>query len=217
MTQTLPNPITAAMLTPANPAAGYPRYNTPGDWAVGNSGADAGRPDAVNAAIASSKATVALASASGGAAAADYAPRTQNAKLSLNSADGKLCMGSISGSGAVTANGVAADVTRDRGWIGPLDPYQGNASAPAAPVVSSIAPTSGAQATLPLLVTITGTGFTPFSKVFTGGASVPDGSAKYVDATHMTVPIWKASPGTVSVAVEDHSLLSNTNVVFTVT
>jgi hypothetical protein len=66
-------------------------------------------------------------------------------------------------------------------------------------------------------VTITGTGFTPFSRVFTGGASVPDNSAQYVSATTMTVPIWKASAGTVSVAVEDHSLLSNTDKVFTVT
>jgi hypothetical protein len=217
MTQTLPSPITAAMLAPANAAAGYPRYNTPGDWAVGNAGSDAGRPDAVNAAIATSKATVALASASGGVAAADYAPRSQNAKLSLNSADGRLCMGSISGSGTVTANVAAPDIGRDRGWIAPNQPYQGNASAPAAPVVTSISPTTGTQASLPLLVTITGTGFTPYSKVFTGGTSVPDGSAKYVDATHMTVPIWAAAPGTVSVAVEDHSLLSNTNVVFTVT
>jgi hypothetical protein len=83
--------------------------------------------------------------------------------------------------------------------------------------VSSISPTTGAQASLPLLVTITGTGFTPFTTVLTGGSNVPDPAARYVDATHMTVPVWKASPGTVSVAVEDHNVLSNTNVVFTVT
>lgn len=199
MAQTLPNPITAAMVTPANANVTKPRYDSMTDWAGGGAGADPGRPDAVNAAISSSRAAVALANSSGGAAEADYTPRTQNARL-------------------IAGQVAAADIGRERGAIAPGQRYPVTGDpAPAAPVVSSISPTTGAQASLPLLVTITGTGFTPFSRVFTGGASTPDGSAKYVDATHMTVPIWKASPGTVSVAVEDHSVLSNTDKVFTVT
>jgi IPT/TIG domain. len=191
MAQTLPNPITAAMLAPANPAAGYPRYNTPGDW----SGAVLG--DDVDQATAN----VALATASGAAAYPDYTPRHQTAKAAAMTPAGSLVV----------------DVARPRGWIAPNQPYQGNASPPAAPVVTSISPTTGAQATLPVLVTITGTGFSPFSVVKTGGSNVPDPAARYVSATTMTVPVWKASPGTVSVVVADHDVDSNANVVFTVT
>jgi hypothetical protein len=70
------------------------------------------------------------------------------------------------------------------------------------------------------VVTITGTGFTPFSRVVTGGAGSPfDASAQFVSATKMLVTIdpRSATPGTISVAVWDHSVLSNTNVVFTFT
>jgi hypothetical protein len=137
-------------------------------------------------------------------------PRTQFAKAALP--------------GAAPPNAIAGepdfvmvvDVARPRGWIAPNQPYQGNASIPAAPVVSSLSPNTAAAASLPLNVTITGTGFTPFTTVLTGGSNVADPSARYVNATTMTVAIWKASAGTVSVAVEDHNVLSNA-VNFTVT
>jgi hypothetical protein len=129
-------------------------------------------------------------------------PRTQAEKASLMVPPGSL----------------AVDVARPRGFIAPNQSYiAAGGTAPAAPVVSSLSPTTAAGATLPLVVTITGTGFSPYSTVYTGGAQTPDGSGKYVDATHMTVAIWKASPGTVSVAVEDHNVWSNTNINFTVT
>ena len=35
MGQRYPLPVNAAMLTPANPRAGYPRYDTPADWSMG--------------------------------------------------------------------------------------------------------------------------------------------------------------------------------------
>jgi hypothetical protein len=66
-------------------------------------------------------------------------------------------------------------------------------------------------------VTITGTGFTPWSTVFVGGQKTADVSGKYVSATQMKVALFAAAPGTVSVMVKDHDLSSNTNVVFTVT
>jgi hypothetical protein len=147
-----------------------------------------------------STAAVAITDASGRAASADYAPRTQAAKASM--------LGTT----------LAVDIGRARGWIEPDDPYPtGGATVPVAPVVSSIAPTTATAATLPLKVTITGTGFTPWSTVLTGGSNVPDSSGTYVSPTQMTVAIWKASAGTVSVAVEDHNLLSNTDKLFTVT
>ena len=130
----------------------------------------------------------------------DYAPKTQAAKATA------------------TGNTLAVDIARARGSIAPGQPYPKTGdAAPAAPVVSSIAPTTGAAATLPLTVTITGTGFSPWSTVYTGGMTTPDTSAKYISPTQMKVALWAAAPGTVSVAVEDHNVLSNTNVLFTVT
>lgn len=118
----------------------------------------------------------------------------------------------------LTSNTLVVDVARPRGWVAPNQSYlAAGGTAPAAPVVSSLAPTTAAATTLPLVVTITGTGFSPWSTVYTGGALTPDQSGKYVDATHMTVAVWKASAGTVSVAVEDHNVWSNTNINFTVT
>lgn len=141
-------------------------------------------------------ATVVEVDASGGAAIPDYSPRTQADKA------------------ATLGTGVANDISRPRGYIAPGQPY---GPVPAAPVVASISPTTAPQAQLPLLVTITGTGFTVWSTVKTGGMKVPDASAKFVNSTTMTVPIWAAAPGTVSVVVEDHDVNSNSNVLFTVT
>jgi hypothetical protein len=62
------------------------------------------------------------------------------------------------------------------------------------------------------MVTITGTGFTPYSQVVTGGTSVPfDVTSKYVSPTQMTVVIdpRPAVAGTASVQVLDHSVVSN--------
>jgi IPT/TIG domain len=196
MAQTLPNPITAAMLTPANANAGYPRYNTPGDWSGAVYGDD----------VDSAKANVALATASGAAAYPDYAPRHQTAKAALM----------VPGPGN-PAFVIVTDVARPRGWIAPNQPYQGNASIPAAPVVSSLAPTTIAAAALPITVTITGTGFTPWSTVRVGGVAQPEPSARYVDATHMTVNIVAGTvAGAVGVIVQDHDVDSN-SVNFTVT
>jgi len=147
-----------------------------------------------------STAAVALARCDGGATETDYGPRTQAAKA------------------VILGTTLAVDVGQPRGSISPGQryPVAGDAAV-AAPVVSSISPTTGAAATLPLTVTITGTGFTQWSTVYTGGMTTPEASAKYVSPTQMKVAIWAAAPGTVSVAVEDHNVLSNVDVLFTVT
>jgi hypothetical protein len=191
MGQTYPLPITAAMLATANAAnEGKPRYSTMADWAGGLKGDD----------VDQATATVSIANDSGGANEADYTPRTQAAKA------------------AATGNTLAVDVARPRGWIAPGQPY---GAVPAAPVVSSIAPTTAAAGSGPLQVTITGTGFSPYSRVITGGgAGSPwDAQAKYVSATSMTIVIdpRTAVPGTASVAVEDHDVLSNVDKLFTFT
>lgn len=184
-----PLPITPAMVTPANENAAKPRA-IPADYVGGVRGDDTD----------TATANVAVARQGGGANEPDYTPRTQAAKATQ--------LGTT----------LAADVSRRRGYIGPQDPYPtGGAVVPPAPVVSSISPTTAPAASLPLMVTITGTGFSVWSLVYTGGATVHDGSAVYVSPTQMKVPIWAAAPGTVSVAVRDHGLMSNADKLFTVT
>jgi hypothetical protein len=182
-------PRTASMVD-ANANEAKPRYDSMTDWTGGATGDDTDQATA----------TVALARSDGGAAEADYTPRTQAAKA------------------AQLGTTLATDIARPRGTIAPDQryPIAGDAAI-AAPVVSSIAPTTATAATLPLTVTITGTGFTPYSTVFTGGSTTPEAKAVYVNATTMRTPVWRATPGTVSVAVEDHNVLSNVNVLFTVT
>jgi hypothetical protein len=204
MAQDYPAPITLPMLTVANANAAKPRYTAAGaaDWSGGVKGDD----------VDQASAAVSLANSHSANVETDYTPRTQAAKAAM---PGTVPPNAVAGEPDFT---LAIDVARPRGVIAPGQAYpKSGDAAPAAPVVSSIAPTTGAAATLPLTVTITGTGFTPWSTVYTGGSATPDSSAKYVSATQMKVALFAAAPGTVSVAVEDHNVLSNVNVVFTVT
>src|SRR5262245_25195126 len=144
MGQTMPLPITAAMLATANAANEQkPRYGAAGatDWAGGLKGDDQDNATAL----------VSLANDSGGAAsAADYSPRHQAQRATQTN------FGSIGGDGTVYQSGttIVVDVARPRGWIAPSQPYQGNGTNPAAPVVSSLSPATIAAGTQPLVVTI---------------------------------------------------------------
>jgi hypothetical protein len=204
MGQTFPAPIASATLVVANANFDKPRYTAAGaaDWAGGVVvGEDPGLSHAANQAARTANA--ALANASGGAARADYAPRTQWAK------------------GQTAGQAATVEVNTPRGMVEPDEryPVAGDA-AEAAPVVTSLLPSTAAAGSQPLTVTITGTGFTPYSRVITGGTGSPfDAEAKYLSATTMTVVIDPrgAVAGTISVAVEDHGVLSNTSVLFTFT
>src|SRR5262245_2299294 len=94
--------------TTANAAnEGKPRYSSMTDWAGGvKNGEDPRLPIAAAGTMTFNTATVSLATDSGGAAAADYTPRTQFAKI----AAGNL--------GNTISSGVA-DVTRPRGSYPP--------------------------------------------------------------------------------------------------
>jgi hypothetical protein len=196
-----PSPLTGTMLTDANPNEAKPRYTAAAqatDWAGGARGDD----------VDTSTAAVALANSSGAANEANYAPRTQAAKLAV----GNLTPGTV----------LATDVARARGWIEPGQRYPvAGDPALAAPVVTSIAPNTAAAGSNPVWVVITGTGFTPWSTVITGGGagSFWDKDAKYISPTQMAITVDPRSSvaGTASVAVKDHNVLSNTNVVFTFT
>jgi hypothetical protein len=210
MGQRYPLPITPAMLADANPNDGKPRYDSAANVAADWSGAviigeDPGLPTAANQAF--TKANVALARSGGGANEPDYAPRNLNAKRTA----GNLTAGTVG----------VIDIGRNRGGISPRQPYPvvGDAAL-AAPVVSSLSPNTAAAGSQPLTVTITGTGFTPYSRVISGGSGSPwDSSMKYLSATQLTVVVdpRNAVAGTASIAVEDHGVLSNTTVNFTFT
>jgi hypothetical protein len=156
-------------------------------------GADPGRPDAP------SGFTPSTANCTN-----DFTPRKQNDKLSA----GNWTAGAAA----------AADIGRDRGSIAPNQryPLSGDAAVPA-PTVASLSPSTGAAAAMPITVTITGTNFTPYSNVHTGGQGNAAQSTKYLSATQMQVTLQPGTvAGTVGIAVSDHSVMSN-SVNFTVT
>lgn len=208
MGQRYPLPITPAMLAVANPNAGKPSYSSMADWLGGVSiGEDPGLPGPANEPF--NTATVAIADASGGANQADYVPRNQNAKrLTAN-------LGTPSPDFTV-------DVGRNRGALSPSQPYPvAGDTPPAAPVVTSLSPNTAVHGAQPVSVIITGTGFTRGSRVISGGGvgSPWDASAQYLSPTQLSFVIDPrgAIAGAITVAVEDHGVLSNTTVSFTFT
>jgi hypothetical protein len=122
----------------------------------------------------------------------DYSPRNQGEKSAALGA----------------ANPLAVDISRARGWIAPNQPYQGNSTAPAAPTITSLAPnTATAGVGPPLVVDITGTGFTPYSTVLSGNYPIP---SAYVSPTVLRISQWPRNSvaGTVQVVVIDHDVNS---------
>lgn len=144
MTQTLPNPITPAMLALANANAAMPRYIGGGaDWSGGLTGDD----------VTVATATQSLASSASAALATPYSPLNQAQRAAIK----------------VPPVSLAVDVTKPRGWVGPQDPY----AAPPASTLTAILPTTAVHGTAAIPVTCTGTGFTAFSIVQVDGVSVP--------------------------------------------
>jgi hypothetical protein len=109
---------------------------------------------------------------------------------------------------------LAVDIGRARGYLEPDDPY--STPVPAAPVITSLAPNTAVAGTDPnLVVTITGTGFTPWSTVLSGNFPIP---VRYISPTKLEIlQKPKASvAGTVQVVVIDHGVKSApSNFVFT--
>lgn len=144
MTQTLPNPITPAMLALANANAGKPRYTSGAgaDWSGGATGDD----------VTTATAYQAIASAASAAVATPYSPQNQTQKAAAMTPPGSL----------------AVDVTKFRGWIGPQDPYPGPGV-----TLASITPATAVHNTAAIPVACVGTGFTFNSVVKVDGVSVP--------------------------------------------
>ena len=178
-------------------AAWDPIYIPTITFVEGKVGEDAGRPDAPTNLVLSNAASTDA-----------YTPRTQAAKR---------------GAGQVyDGNAAAADIGRARGSIAPNQryPITGD-SPPAAPTVTTLAPTTGAN-TGPTTVTITGTNLSPYTIVRIGAGSGAAGGAQlqstYVSATSMTCVVPAGlSTGAKIINVEDHGVVSNIDKAFTVT
>lgn len=114
-----------------------------------------------------------------------YEPRTQAAKAGL------------------LGVGMAVDVTTPRGWIDPREPYE---AAPAGPTLTALDPAQLVIGSGSAEVTLTGTGFSPYTMVSVDGEIVP---CAYVSATSITINVTPPDAvGTVDVRVIDHGVTS---------
>lgn len=112
----------------------------------------------------------------------------------------------------------AIDVGVPRGWIEPNEPYNAPPVSPTDdPTITSLAPNTGVSGAgkAPTWVTITGTKFTAWSTVETGGVVTP--YMKYVSPTRIDMlQDPRSTPGTVVVKVIDHGVKSvGSNFTFT--
>lgn len=130
----------------------------------------------------------------------DYNPRNQGAKA------------------AALGLSFVQDLGSPRGWIDPSEPYGPAPVSPTDdPTITSLAPNTGVSGAgkAPTWVTITGTKFTQWSQVLTGGVTTP--YFRFVSATRIDMlQDPRSTPGTVTVQVRDHGVLSNSvNFTFT--
>jgi hypothetical protein len=110
----------------------------------------------------------------------------------------------------------AIDITSPRGWIDPNEAYVGPPVSPTDdPTISSLAPNTAVSGVTPTWVKITGTKFTAWSTVETGGVITP--YSKYISPTRIDVLMDpRSSAGTVVVKVVDHGVKSaGSNFTFT--
>lgn len=127
-----------------------------------------------------------------------YTPRTQTDKATA------------------TGNTLAVDVARSRGTIAAYQRYPVAADTPlAAPTITSLAPATAVAGAPSISVIITGTGYTQWSTVTSGGVPIP---VKYLSPTQLQIiqNALYSVPGTVQVVVTDHNVrTAPSNFVFT--
>jgi hypothetical protein len=140
-----------------------------------------------------------------------YSPRNQLQKANL---PGSSPPNMIAGEPDFT---LAVDITRPRGWLEPDDPYVIPPASPAGdPTITSLSPNTAVSVTGPdVIVTITGTNYTQWSTVTSGGFPIP---FFFVSPTKLTIVQKPRSSvaGVVQVVVTDHGVASTpSNFTFT--
>ena len=123
----------------------------------------------------------------------DYAPKTQKAKADL----------------MVPPLAIVPDLGTPRGFIEPSEPYGPAPVSPADdPTITNLSPSAGVSGGAPIWVAITGTKFTQWSQVETGGVITP--YSRYRSPTRIDMlQDPRSTPGTVVVKVIDHGVKSN--------
>lgn len=97
---------------------------------------------------------------------------------------------------------VNTDVGVPPGYITPGEPY---APPPPDPTLASVSPTTGVTGGDPIDVILTGTGFTLFSTVTTGGIDTP--YVQFVSDTEIRVVLDpRSEAGTIDMVVTDHGV-----------
>ena len=150
----------------------------------------------------------------------DYGPRNLTEAMAWPGAPNSVVPSESTASGQALTS--IADYTpstvvnEPRGWISPQEPYGAAPVSPTDdPTITSLAPNTGVSGQNPVWVTITGTKFTQWSWVETGGVYTP--YSRYISPTKMAVLMDpRSSAGTVVVKVVDHDVKSNgSNFTFT--
>lgn len=92
----------------------------------------------------------------------------------------------------------------------PIDPSSHNPAIPTppgSPVITSIAPTTGALPAAPIALTVHGSGFTAAAKIIFNQNAVP---TTFVSSSQLTCSVTAAAPGSYPVEVHDSGGYSNT-------
>lgn len=119
----------------------------------------------------------------------DFAPKTQVDKAAL------------------TGQTPGGDIGVRRGWIAPNKPYAAKPASPANdPTITSLSPSTAVAGGPPITVIITGTKFSEWSTVKTGG--VPTPYVKVLSTTQIEIIIdaRRSVAGTIDVVVSDHGV-----------
>lgn len=136
----------------------------------------------------------------------DFSPRNQQQKADYNAAvviPGATQLGKT----------ITGDMTEPRGALRPQDPYPKAGDAPvAAPTLTGIAPATAAAGGADVMVRLTGTGFTPYSKVFVGGMTDRYRYVRYISPTAIDIVMdaQRSIAGPVTVQVQDRGVLTAT-------
>lgn len=120
-------------------------------------------------------------------ATTDFFPKTQVEKASI------------------TGNEMVQDVGTPGGWVEPGAPYT---PPPPDPVISGISPDTGEIGGDPINVTITGTGFTQWSTVTTGGLDTPYFQVMSDTTINVVMDAGRSVAGPTDIVVTDHGVAS---------
>lgn len=107
---------------------------------------------------------------------------------------------------SITGNEMVQDVGTPRGYTPPDEPY---APPPPDPVITSLSPDNGVAGGPAINVMITGTGFTQWSSVITGGLDTPYFEVMSDTVINVVMDAGRSSPGPTDIVVVDHSVGSN--------